>query len=904
MPETFLIFRGTEPRMATTLGAGVPMSEVVPKMPEPHPEAVPSPPGRPHPSSMGERLGLLHYLLSRWAFARVRVDPRLVERVQELAKRGTVVYVMRNRSVADYLLMNAVFLRERLPLPQFANGLAIGWFRSLPWIGHRIVERLSKLEVFGRRARRLADREGAQRLVSEGQSVLLFLRSHATGFTSFLRPAKALHTARIGDNHLADILRIARRGEREIFIVPLALFRGRGYRRRTSRLATLVYSVHEAPSELKKLVTFLFNRNDLSLTIGEEIRLGDFLEEYGQESEPQLVRRLARALQLFLYREERVVWGPPLMSKHRVREVVLAAPALGALVERLSRERAVPVVKVQSEAGDYFDEMASNFNGAYFSILAFVFRRIWNRIFRGVEITGLDRVAERIRKHPVVLVPCHRSHFDYLILSYIFHSQFLSPPHIAAGINLSFFPMGMLFRGAGAYFIRRSFEDNELYKMVFRQYLTYLIREGYTQEFFIEGGRSRTGKILTPRLGMLGAIVNAFVRGVRRDLYLVPVSIGYERLVEEEAYKRELLGAEKEKETLLNLLRARTVLKRNYGKAYVNFGEPISLNAALGELKESFGAAPDDPEVEAERRRFTLKLGFRLLREVNHVSVLSAPSIAATVLLSNPFPAIRYLDFLRAAHLLLAHAEEEGAQLTRSLEQDRQTFRETLAFLQDSGLLASISDGDGGILHVPDDKRINLDFYKNNSIHLYVTASLLSHSLLRGVERERLKEDLWWWLDLLRNEFVLPEREVLAEQVGHLLERLARMGVVNDGRTDADHPWIRATASILQNFREAYWVATRAVSGLSEEGAGQTALVDEMRRLYRVSLLLGALRKPEGNNAVTLENALSRFQEMGFVAIERRGRRERWVLRGPAFDRLAEVEKRLATCATLPAPRI
>ena len=163
-----------------------------------------------------------------------------------------------------------------------------------------------------------------------------------------------------------------------------------------------------------------------------------------------------------------------------------------------------------------------------------------------------------MKQHPVVLVPCHRSHFDYLILSYLFHANYLSPPHIAAGINLSFWPLGPLFRGAGAYFIRRSFEGNELYKTVFRNYLTFLIREGYTQEFFIEGGRSRTGKILTPKLGMLSAIVNAFIAGVRRDLYLVPVSIHYGRVVEEESYRRELVGAEKEKESLLSLLKART----------------------------------------------------------------------------------------------------------------------------------------------------------------------------------------------------------------------------------------------------------------------------------------------------------------------------------------------------------
>ncbi len=862
-------------------------------MVEEHPLlSVPSAEGR-HPSSMSQRLGWVHRLLSRWAFAYAHVDPRMVERVRKLAERGVVVYVMRHRSVADYLLINSLFIREGLPLPQFSNGLAIGWFRPLGWIFARIVERLRALEIFGQaRRQQVADREAAAREVAAGRPILVFLRARATGLFGAVLKRRMVESNRIGEPYLEDVLRAASR--REVYLVPLALFRGRGYRRRSSRVATLVYSVQEAPNEAKKLVTFLFNRRDLSLTIGEEIRLGEFVDRYRREGDERMVRRLTRVLQVFLYREERVVWGPPLLPKHRVRETVIGDPEMSETIARLAAERKLPVAKVRKEAEGYFDEMASNFNGTYFAILAFVFRRIWNRIFQGVEITGLDRVADRIREHPVVLVPCHRSHFDYLILSYIFHGQFLSPPHIAAGINLSFFPMGMLFRGAGAYFIRRTFEGNELYKAVFRHYLTYLIREGYTQEFFIEGGRSRTGKILTPKLGMLSAIVNAFVRGVRRDLYFVPVSIAYERLVEAEAYKRELLGAEKEKENFGALLRARSILNANYGKAYVSFAEPISLNEALGPLKERLGGALDDPEVEEEKRRFTLKLGFRLLGEVNAVSAVNAPSIASTVLLAHAYPAIRMNDFLRAAHLLLGHAEREGAQLTESLARDRETFRETLAFLAKSGLIVEIEDGEGGILHVPDEKRINLDFYKNNTIHLFVLLAAVSHALSRGIERDRLRSDLWWWLDLFRNEFVLPDRERLAVQVGELLARFEALGVTSDGRVDPDHALARTTSAILQNFREAYWVAARVLHGLADGGQSKDALVMEMQRVYRTQLLLGVVRKPEGNTTVTLENALNRFEEIGFAAFENRGR-DRWVLRGQAFADLPDVEHRLAT---------
>src|SRR5882724_7349272 len=268
-------------------------------------EPVPRPPERPHPSSMSERLGWLHWLLSRYAFAHVHVDPKFVELVRGLADRGSVVYVMRNRSIADYLLVQSVLRREHLPLPEFVNQIAIGWFRPLSWIVARALARLSRLQLFGHAKRQhFADRETAASLVAARRPILVFLRVQATGLlNSVWRGRQALESQRMGDPYLEDLLRLAK--DKPVFVVPLALFRGRGYRRRSSRLATLVYSVQEAPNEAKKLITFLFNRKDLSLTIGEEIDLGTFTNRYGSEGTASMVRRLTRALQLFLYREER-----------------------------------------------------------------------------------------------------------------------------------------------------------------------------------------------------------------------------------------------------------------------------------------------------------------------------------------------------------------------------------------------------------------------------------------------------------------------------------------------------------------------------------------------------------------------------------------------------------------------
>jgi glycerol-3-phosphate O-acyltransferase len=852
---------------------------------QPAPPPPPAPPVPEQRSTMLERFGLLARILVRLLFRHVHVRPEGVEHVRQLARQGTIIYVMRYRSALDYLMVNSVLLREGLPLARFAPGVSTVLFRPfadmLRWWFRR------------RPPRRLA--HGACRdLVAGGESVLLFIRSQVVAG----RRRGALEAARLGTQYLRDVVRAAASAPRPVFLVPVAVFRGKGFRRKESRFATLLYSVQEAPGEAKRLFNYLWNAEEIQLTLGREVAVDRFVEDYRREGEERLVRRLARALQIFLYREERLVSGPALLPRRMVRRQVLRDPELARLVRRVAAERGVARRRIWREARGYFNEMAANFNGLYFGVLEALFNRIWTRIFAGLEIVGLEKVIACVREHPVVLVPCHRSHFDYLILSYIFHTNYLSPPHIAAGINLSFWPMGPLFRGAGAFFIRRTFENNELYKMVFRKYLSFLIREGYTQEFFIEGGRTRTGKILTPKLGMLSAIVNVFLQGVRRDLYFVPISIHYGRIPEEEAYRREVAGEEKEPESLGALLRARSILQRRYGTVYVSFADPISLGTVLGPLRERLASAPAEPQAEEESRRFIQRLGFRLLREVNEAAVAGATAISATALLGAPRAACRMTEFVVSAQALVALLRARGVRLTASLERnERSGFRESLKWLEGGGLVERMHDAGGAVLHVPPERRFNLDFYKNNTIHFFLLPSLITRALLVEVPLSSLRQHVAWWLDLYRWEFPLPGRDALAADLGWWLDHYRDAGaVVGDGAVP-DHPLIQATAGILENFREAYLTAARAVASLEEWPITQPALAQRMRRQFRTGLLLGQLRKFEGNSTVSFGNALSRLVELGHITIERRGRggRERWVDRGPAFDRLPELIRRFGT---------
>lgn len=841
-----------------------------------------APPAGPHPSAMRRRMNGIAEFVGRRLFGRAVVNERLVEKIRDLAERGTIVYVLRHHSFVDFFMINFILRREDLPLPVFANGIAPWFLAPFAEMARALRDRVvGTPAATGGDGEPVADLDACEAAVAAGRPVLVFMRGPRSG------SAAADSATRAGSEYLRRI--VALRDGREIFVVPLAPFRGHSFRRRDTGLSAVLYNAQETVSEWRKLLTYWLFRRDLFVTVGTEVALREFVQRYAKDSEERLARRLTRAIQIFLYREERVVMGPAIMPRHKVRRIVLGGDATTRFLEAQAAASGVPIEKLRKRAESIFDEMAAEYNGAIFAMVSWCFIRIWHRMFQGLETIGFETVIEKAKHHPIVMVPCHRSHLDYLILSYLFHLNFVSPPHIAAGKNMAFGPMGPIFRASGAYFIRRSFGDDEVYKHVFGRYLQFLIREGYTQEFFIEGGRSRTGKIMTPKLGMLTGIVNAYVDGARRDLYLVPVSIHYGRIVEEEAYQAELSGDEKEPESMSGLVRASRFLKQKYGSVYVSFAEPISLGEELGERKVRFAEQAGAAEVEEEKRRFIQRLGFRILRDVNGAAVAGATSISSTVLLGSQHFGFRYREFRERADALYRLVQFLGIRPTASLVRNAGTFRESMAFLSSNGLIEVLPRGREEVLVVRHGRRLALDFYKNNLIHAFLIPSLVVTCLREGTAPESLVDRIWWWLDLFRYEFPLPPRDKLAMLVDRLLFWFDETGARKDGRIVEDHPLAAALVNVLQNFREAYYVvALTVLHRLGTDGATQKALLEEIRKYYKTCLLLGEVTKSEGAGDVTLRNALSRLTEMGFVRNEARGRgaRDRRVVRGPAWDDL------------------
>ncbi|HVN40508.1 MAG TPA: 1-acyl-sn-glycerol-3-phosphate acyltransferase [Myxococcota bacterium] len=847
-------------------------------------------------SAMTERFNVFFRFFARRFFAHFDLDDETVARLRELESQGSVVYVMRYASRLDYFLFNVLFLREGLRLASFANGIRFWYYRPF----------FEALRILWRRPRGVPQdielvrtREYARELTLQGASFFLFLRT--ASLRAQLRGRKsAVAHAKLERDLLAEVVRAAERAPRPVHLVPLALFWRKGPRS-PRRFLNLSYGAPTRPSDVAKVASFLTTYRGLHVKVLDPIDVRAEAESRETPVPSLLAPWLRRRVLSALYREERVVEGPVLQPLHRVQQIVLRQASVRNTIREIAAARSAPPEQVRAEAEAMFGEIAANMNSTFLALLDWAVGVVTRRLFVQIEQSGIEKVAEYARRHPVVLVPSHRSYFDFIILSMMFYGQHLIPPHIAARENMGFGPFGFLWRRAGAFFLRTSFDD-PLYKAVFRAYLAHLIREGFTQEFFIEGGRSRTGRTLAPRLGMLAWNLEAFLQSGRRDLFFVPIAISYERLVEEGAMVGELEGAEKTQESMLGLMRARKFLSRRFGSVFVNFGEPISLGEALGPRAEAW-REQDPAETDHDRRAFVEQVGTRIVERINWAMAATATSVACCALLGERHRGLFRPELVRRMQQIVDLLRLMDVRLTPELSRDVGDFSVSIASLLRMDLIASSDDPRGEILYFEPAKRRALDLYRNSVLHFLAAPSFLARSLLRGATTEALQADLSLWLGLFGRELFVNRGEVLAAHVPGFIDHFARSGwIAREGEswraTHAGIPELRFLAELTRPLLESYFVALSAA--LAVDGpVGSKELVRSAREHFERAALLGEVGLDEASNPVAFGTAIDWLEQRGILArapaVENaKGRRETRYTRGSAFGELAPLRDRLA----------
>jgi glycerol-3-phosphate O-acyltransferase len=510
----------------------------------------------------------------------------------------------------------------------------------------------------------------------------------------------------------------------DIEIVPVAVYWGRAPQREASWIRLMLSEGNGAlTSRARKFLQVLFNGRNTLVELEEPISLRRLL---GYEAGLSVRgRRVARSLRTLYAQHRAARIGPDLSHRRTIVTSVLRKRAVRAAVAQEMREKSLTRRVAMLQATRYAEEIAANYSHAFVRFLEHLLTWLWNRLYDGVAVGHLETLERVAQGNEVVYVPCHRSHMDYLLLSYVIYVNGYPVPHIAAGINLNLPVVGRLLRMGGAFFIRRSFRGNGLYTVVFMKYLAAIMERGHSIEYFIEGGRSRTGRLLQPKTGMLSMTVRSFLRDPARPVVFLPVYFGYERVVEGATYISELSGKPKEKESVRGLLRALRKLRERFGRVHVNFGEPIALEGILDRHDSGWRDRAFDEEARMPWIAAAVDdLAGRIMRHINAAAAVTPINLLAIILLAMPRQALPEGDLERQIDLYRA--------LLRGFPY---SARITLTDLSGAGIIA---DGEamkmlqrqkhalGDVLRMTDESAVLATYFRNNVLHLFAMPSLLA----------------------------------------------------------------------------------------------------------------------------------------------------------------------------------
>ncbi len=677
--------------------------------------------------------------------------------------------------------------------------------------------------------------------------------------------------------------------ELDVQLVPVSIFVGRAPDRSSGWFSVLFSENWTLVGRFRRLLAILLNGRGTIVRFAPPVALRGIVEE-GLPPE-RTVRKLSRVLRTHFHRIRAAVIGPDLSTRRLLVDKVLASESVKAAIDdQARREKNTDSDKARNEAWKkahaFAYEIAADYSHPVVRSLSFVLKPVWNRIYRGVLVHHLDTFKQYAPGHEIIYVPSHRSHMDYLLLSYLLYARGTVPPHIVAGVNLDLPVIGGILRRGGAFFIRRSIKGSALYSAVLSEYVAQLVAGGYSIEYFIEGGRSRTGRLLPPKGGMLSMTVRAYLRDLSRPVLFQPIYIGYEKLLEGNSYSDELTGKSKKKESIWRLLIGiPKVLRSNYGQVVVNYGEPIHLSTLLGEEAPEWNGQPVSEDAKPAWLSNTVDaLAERIQVEINRAADVNPINLLALALLSTPKHAMGEADLLTQIALsktLLAEVPY-GERVTVTPH----TPQEIIAHGEEINVLQRTAHPLGDVLSVDDEKAVLLSYFRNNVLHLFVApawiACCFQHNrrMSRGAVL-RLGRALY---PFLQEELFLPrDEEAFVARLEKTIDVFVREGLIehvasNAGSGDEDGGILsrnagqsdevfrlRAIGHALQQAFERYYIA---ISVLVKNGPG--ALTSgELEHLCHLAAqrlsLLYAPAAPEFFDKTLFRGFIQKLRELKLV---------------------------------------
>lgn len=771
------------------------------------------------------RFGLLRRLLYLWARSE-RIGKTSI--VQSLDLNAPVIYVLPYRSLSDLLIVDRECTRAGLPRPVRAPAEPLPEAESFVF--------LSKQHAF---IARPDPREQSPRLLRALASVEDFARG-------------------------------------DVQLVPVLVFWGQSPDVESSPIKLLFAYNWDMGGRLRKLFAILLHGRKIRVRFGQPLSLRALVDE-GLDHERN-VRKVNRLLRMHFRQQRAAVVGPDIANRRLLLKGLLHAPAVREVITSEAQSRGVKEEKVRREAARYANEIAADFTYTIIRFLEVVLSWFWNKLYQGVRVNHIERVQEIARGNEIIYVPCHRSHIDYLLLSYLLFRNSLTPPHIAAGINLDMPVVGGILRRGGAFFMRRTFKGNRLYTAIFNEYLHTLFSRGFPVEYFIEGGRSRTGRTLAPKTGMLAITLRSFLRSNRRPIVFMPVYVGYERVLEGRTYLGELRGQEKKKESFFDIFRVLSALKLRFGQVAVNFGEPISLAAFLDQQQPGWRQADHGPQFRPDwLNDVTHQLGRTLARSINAAADANPVNLVALAMLSTPRLALDEPALVRVLNTYMTLLRRVPYSNSVTLpELDGQGL---IRHVEDMDMIGRQSDALGEILYLDEPQAVLMTYYRNNVLHLVALPALIACLFMNNprMSRAQIEKLITAIYPYLQGELFMHWDEAeLPGVIGAWIDGLVAEGLLveEDGQIQRPDPSSRQfvllsllARSVIQMLERFYMVAALLLNNpngsLSAEELESLCTV----MAQRLSILHG-LNAPEFFDKTLFRQFISRLGEMDVLSTD------------------------------------
>ena len=671
--------------------------------------------------------------------------------------------------------------------------------------------------------------------------------------------------------------------DQDVQLVPVSIFVGRAPTKQSGWFSVLFSENWALVGRFRRLLAILLNGRDTLVQFSPGVRVWEILgEELPHERQ---VRKVSRVLRAHFRRIKSAVIGPDLSTRRLLVDRVLDAEPVRKAITDQARRDGTEYLEAFRKAHGFAWEIAADYSNPVVRSASFALTGFWNRIYDGVNVNHLDTLKQVAPGHEVIYVPSHRSHMDYLLLSYLLYTKGIVPPHIVAGINLNMPVIGPILRRGGAFFIRRSIRGNALYAAVLAEYVAQLVGEGFSLEYFIEGGRSRTGRLLAPKGGMIAMTLKAFLRAPRRPVVFQPVYIGYEKLIEGKSYFDELSGQPKEKETIWALVKAGAgILRQHYGKVAVNFGEPIFLDQVLEKHAPDWRAKADDDK-PSWLNDAVEDIAGRIQVNINRAADVNPVNLLALTVLSTPKHAMSEADLLAQ----LALSKKLLAALPYS---DRVTVTALdpaaiIAHGEKIGVLVRTVHPLGDVLSMQGETAVLQSYFRNNVLHLFTAAAwvALCFQNNRRMSRAGLLRLGRTIYPFVQEELFLPwDPDGFAERLDATVDLFVAEGLLSvasdddggiisrgPGQTDEVYR-LRAIAHSLQQAFERYFIAitTLVKNGPRTLSAGELESLCHLTA-QRLSLLY-APASPEFFDKSLFRGFIQKLRELKLVWVAENGK--------------------------------